>query len=188
VKAARIQWRSAQGGWDGRRLVFLDETGVNTKMTRLYGRAPRSQRCLGVEPHGHWSTSTFIAALRHDGLCAPWLLDGPMNRAAFTTYLQHCLGPTLRPGDIVIADNLSSHKGAQVSTILASFGARILYLPPYSPDLNPIELVFSKLKAHLRAAASRSLDALTTNLASCLELFSPQHCRNFLRHCSYATT
>jgi transposase len=186
VKAAREQWRSIQGSWDARQLVFLDETGVNTKMARLYGRAPRAQRCVGVEPHGHWSTSTFIAALRHDGLTAPWLLDGPMNKAAFTTYLQECLGPTLRPGDIVIADNLSSHKGTHIPAILARFGATILYLPPYSPDLNPIELLFAKLKAHLREAASRSLLSLTENLASILDLFSPELCRNFLRHCSYS--
>ena len=130
-------------------------------MSRLYGRAPRSERCLGVEPHGHWSTSTFIAALRQDALTAPWLLDGPMNQDAFLTYLEKCLGPTLRPGDIVIADNLSSHKGERVAEILQSFGATILYLPPYSPDLNPIELAFSKLKSHLRSAAARSLDDLS---------------------------
>lgn len=111
-----------------------------------------------------------------------------MNRAAFTTYLQECLGPTLRPGDVVIADNLSSHKGSSVAAILESFGARILYLPPYSPDFNPIELVFAKLKAHLRASAARSLDVLTSCLASILDLFSPEHCSNFFRHCSYSAT
>ena len=165
--------------------MFLDETGLNTKMARLYGRAPRAERCVGREPHGHWSTATFIAGLRHDGLTAPWLLDGPMNTAAFLTYLELCLGPTLRPGDIVIADNLSSHKSPAASVILARFGASILYLPPYSPDLNPIELAFAKLKAHLRTAAARCLPSLSLALAGSLDLFSSDHCSLFFRHCSY---
>jgi transposase len=168
-------------------LVFLDETGLNTKMARLYGRAPRSARCQSAVPHGHWSTSTLIAALRHDRLSAPWLLDGPMDRAAFISYIEHCLGPTLSPGDIVIADNLSSHKGPAVTAAIERWGAKLLYLPPYSPDLNPIELAFSKLKAHLRAAAARTFQTLQTHLATALDTFLPQHCSNFFQHCHYAS-
>jgi transposase len=188
VQQSRARWRELAPSWDPRHLVFLDETGLNTKMARLYGRAPRSARCHSSVPHGHWSTSTFIAALRHDQLSAPWLLDGPMDRAAFTTYIEQCLGPTLRPGDIVIADNLSSHKGPAITAAVERYGASLLYLPPYSPDLNPIELAFSKLKAHLRAAAGRTWDALLSHLATALETFRPHHCANFFAHCRYATT
>ncbi len=187
MQQARARWRETAPNWDPRQLVFLDETGLNTKMARLYGRAPRSARCHSSVPHGHWSTSTFIAALRHDQLSAPWLLDGPMDRAAFTTYIEQCLGPTLRPGDIVIADNLSSHKGPAIAAAIERCGATLLYLPPYSPDLNPIELAFSKLKAHLRAAAGRTLDALLGHLSTALDAFLPHHCSNFFAHCHYAT-
>lgn len=130
VQEARVQWQEIAPSWDPRHLVFLDETGLNTKMARLYGRAPRSARCQSSVPHGHWSTSTFIAALRHDGLTAPWLLDGPMDRAAFTTYIEDCLGPTLSPGDIVIADNLSSHKGPAITAAIECRGAKLVFLPP----------------------------------------------------------
>ena len=187
VEQARRQWRQRAANWDPRHLVFLDETGLNTKMARLYGRAPRSARCQSGVPHGHWSTFTFIAALWHDQLSAPWLLDGPMDRTAFTTYIEQCLGPTLQPGDIVIADNLSSHKGPAITAAVERSGARLLYLPPYSPDLNPIELAFSKLKAHLRTAASRTFRALLKCLASTLETFLPDHCSNFFSHCNYPT-
>jgi transposase len=187
VQEARARWREEAPRWDPRHLVFLDETGLNTKMARLYGRAPRAARCQSSVPHGHWSTSTFIAALRHDQLSAPWLLDGPMDRAAFTIYIEQCLGPTLRAGDIVIADNLSSHKGPAITAAVERYGAKLLYLPPYSPDLNPIELAFSKLKAHLRAAAARTFDALLAHLSTALDAFLPDHCSNFFAHCSYAT-
>lgn len=188
VVEARQRWQQMAAQWDPRRLVFLDETGLNTKMARLYGRAPRAARCWGRVPHGHWQTSTFIAALRHDQLSAPWLLDGPMDRAAFLTYLEQCLGPTLRPGDIVIADNLSSHKGPAVTAAVERRGAILLYLPPYSPDLNPIEMAFAKLKAHLRASAARSFQALLDHLLPALESFQPSHCSNFFAHCRYTTT
>lgn len=140
---ARRRWRQEQHSMERGRLIFLDETGVNTSMTRRYGRSARGTRCLASVPHGHWHTNTFLAGLRHDGVQAPWLLDGPLNGEAFLAYIQHVLGPTLQLGDIVIADNLSSHKVAGVKEALAQWGASIIYLPPYSQDLNPIENFFS---------------------------------------------
>jgi transposase len=170
-----------------RRLVFLDETSLNTKMARRYGRSPVGQRCPSAEPHGHWCTSTFIAALRHDGITAPFLLPGAMDSDAFTTYLREILCPELKPGDIVILDNLATHKIAPARALIQARGAHILFLPAYSPDLNPIEQAYSKLKAHLRHAAARTLDELTTALRHALQLFLPQHCTNFFRHAQYAT-
>lgn len=188
VKERRIRWREEAPGWDPQRLVFIDETGLNTKMVRLYGRAPRAERCVQKVPHGHWQTSTFIAALRQDRLTAPWLLDGPVDRVAFLTYLEQCLAPTLRAGDVVIVDNLSSHKGPEVTAAIERCGAQLHYLPAYSPDFNPIELAFAKLKAYLRAAAARSAQALLDQLRSALDTFLPCHCSNFFRHCGYAAT
>ena len=176
-----------QGGWDAGRLVFLDETGLNTKLARLYGRAAAGQRCLGAVPHGHWHCSTFIMALRHDRLCAPWLLDGAMDGLAFLTCLRQCLRPELRAGDIVICDNLSTHKVAGVRETIAAAGATLRYLPAYSPDLNPIEQAFAKLKAHLRAAAARTYESLPAATASSLETFRPSHCQGFFRHAQYET-
>jgi transposase len=187
VKAARKLWREQQPGWDVRRLVFLDETGLNTKMARLYGRSGMGQRCACSLPHGHWQTSTFIAALRHDGIDAPFLVDGPVDADAFTAYLEQVLCPQLRPGDILILDNLSTHKIPSVHRLLSACGAGVRYLPPYSPDLNPIELAFAKLKAHLRQAAARTLADLTDAVASALNSFSASHCRGFLRHAQYAS-
>lgn len=188
VEEQRQSWRLRSVQWDPQRLVFLDETGLTTKMVRLYGRAPRSARCVDRVPHGHWKTSTFIAALRQDQLTAPWLLDGPMDRAAFLTYIEQCLAPTLRPGDLVIADNLSAHKGSVITAAIERCGAKLIYLPPYSPDLNPIEMAFAKLKAHLRAAAARTLDSLTETLGAALDTFLPHHCSNFFSHCNYSAT
>lgn len=185
--AARQQWRQEAATWDVRRLIFLDETGLNTKMTRLYGRATRGQRCWGKAPHGHWSTATFIAALRHDRLSAPWIIDGPMDGTLFLTYLEKVLAPELQPGDLVICDNLSSHKVSGVKQAVESRGARLLYLPAYSPDLNPIEMAFAKLKAALRRAAQNTFSGLINALAEALDTFSPTHCSNFFRHASYAT-
>jgi len=179
---ARAQWRQQAATWDVERLIFLDETGLNTKMTRLYGRAARGQRCLGCAPHGHWSTATFIAALRHDRLSAPWIIDGPMDGGLFLTYLAKVLAPELRPGDLVICDNLSSHKVSGVRQIIEKCGACLLYLPAYSPDLNPIEMAFSKLKAALRAASQTTFDGLIQAVAQALETFAPIHCSNFFRH------
>ena len=168
-------------------LVFLDETGLNTKMTRLYGRAGRAERCLCAVPHGHWSTATFIAALRHDRLTAPLLLDGPMDGAMFLAYVRKILAPELRPGDLVICDNLSSHKVSGVREAVEECGASLLYLPAYSPDLNPIELAFAKLKAFLRQRAQRSFAGLRRATAQALDSFTAAHCTNFFRHAQYAT-
>jgi transposase len=156
-------------------------------MTRLYGRADTAERCLGCVPHGHWSTATFIAALRHDRLTAPLLLDGPMEGAMFLAYVQKILAPELRRGDLVICDNLSSHKVSGVREAVADCGAELLYLPAYSPDLNPIELAFSKLKAFLRQRAQRTFAGLRRATAQALDSFTAAHCTHFFRHAQYAT-
>jgi transposase len=156
------------------RLVFIDETGTTTKMTRLRGRARRGQRLKMKAPFGHWGTQTFIAALRHDGLTAPWVIDRPMNRKIFEAYVETQLAPTLKKGDMVILDNLSSHKSEKAAAILKARGAWFLYLPPYSPDLNPIEMAFAKLKAHLRKAKARTVDALWQAVGSICDLYDPR--------------
>ena len=187
VKAARKLWRSQQPDWDVRQLVFIDETGLNTKMARHYGRCPMGQRCASAIPHGHWQSSTFIAALRHDSIAAPFLVDGPVDADVFTAYLEQVLCPQLREGDTLILDNLSTHKISNVTRLLSVRGASVRYLPPYSPDLNPIELAFAKLKAHLRQAAARTLEDLLDAVATALNSFSAQHCRSFLHHAQYAS-
>jgi transposase len=168
-------------------LVFLDETGLNTKMTRHYGRSLRGERCKCAVPHGHWHTATLVVALRHDRLCAPCLLDGPMNGPAFLAYVEQMLAPELAPGDMVICDNLASHKVNGVAQAIAARGATLHYLPAYSPDLNPIEMAFAKLKAHMRKAAVRTFEGLHTATALALDSFSSSHCSNFFRHANYAT-
>jgi transposase len=165
--------------------VFIDETGVNTKMTRLYGRAARGQRVKGEAPFGHWKTMTFVAALRLGGVTAPWLLDGAMDGDAFRTYVERVLVPTLEPGDIVVMDNLPAHKLAAIGNALCDAGAQVFYLPPYSPDMNPIELAFAKLKALLRQNPARSIDALWHRLGTLLDTFTPAECANFFRHAGY---
>jgi transposase len=170
-----------------RHLVFIDETGLNTKMARHYGRCPRDQRCTSAVPHGHWQCSTFIAALRHESIEAPFLIEGPVDAEVFTAYLDQVLCPQLREGDTLILDNLSTHKIHNVSRLLSARGVGVGYLPPYSPDLNPIELAFAKLKSHLRQAAARTFDDLHCALASSLDSFSAQHCRGFFRHAQYAS-
>jgi transposase len=167
--------------------VFIDETGLNTKLARLRGRCPIGQRCIGAIPHGHWQSSTFIAALRHQSVAAPFLIEGPVDAEVFTVYLQRVLCPQLLAGDMVILDNLSTHKIQNVSQLLSAHGVGVRYLPPYSPDLNPIELAFAKLKAHLRQAAARTLDELHSALATALDSFSAQHCQGFFRHAQYAS-
>ena len=167
------------------RLVFIDETAVTTKMTRLRGRSPRGTRLEADAPFGHWRTQTFIAGLRIDELSAPWVLDGPMNRAAFDIYIETQLAPTLQPGDVVIADNLSSHKSAYAQEVLKSQGNWLLFLPPYSPDLNPIEMAYSKLKAHLRRLKARTFDALFQAVAQTCDLFPPDECRNLFKAAGY---
>ena len=167
--------------------MFIDETGASTKMARLRGRAMRGERCRAAVPHGHWKTTTFTAGLRCDAITAPFVLDGAMNRDAFLVYIDKILGPTLKPGDIVIMDNLPAHKGEAVRKAIEATGAVRLLLPPYSPDLNPIELVFSKLKALLRKAAERTVGALWDRIGQVLEAFTPQECANYFRHDGYAS-
>ena len=168
------------------RLVFLDETSTTTKLTRLRGRAPCGDRLLADAPFGHWRTQTFIAGLRCDELIAPWVLNGPMNRPAFDVYVETQLAPRLEPGDVVILDNLSVHKSERTRNILAERDAWFLFLPPYSPDLNPIEMAFAKLKAHLRRIKARSLDALWKAVGDICNLFSPQECWNYFMAAGYA--
>lgn len=186
MAAARTNWRADQPSLDPDKLIFIDETGANTKMVRTRGRAPRSQRLVGREPWGHWKTTTFTAGLRRDGLVAPFVLDGPMNGEAFLVYVEKILVPALSPGDIVVMDNLAAHKVQGVRRLIEDAGASLLYLPPYSPDLNPIELAFSKLKTLLRAAAERSVEALWLRIGQLLDAFSPEECASYFRHAGYA--
>jgi len=169
------------------RLVFLDETATTTKMTRLRGRARRGVRLRPRAPFGHWRTQTFVAALRHDGLTAPWVIDRPMSRKVFELYVETQLAPTLKPGDLVILDNLASHKSERARAILKERGAWFLFLPPYSPDLNPIEMAFSKLKAHLRRVSVRTIDALWQAIGDICDLYSPEECWNYLKAAGYAS-
>ena len=178
-------WRSAQPFIDPDRLVFIDETGASTKMTRLYGRAPRGRRLQATAPFGHWKTTTFVAGLRRAGLVAPMVLDGPMTGPAFLAYVQQVLAPTLRPGDIVVMDNLPAHKTQDVRAAIAATGAQLFLLPPYSPDLNPIEMVFAKLKALLRTEPERTIHGLWRRIGSLLDRFQPDECACYFRHAGY---
>ena len=168
--------------------MFLDESGFTTKLTRQWGRAPRGQRCVGRVPHGQWQTTTFIGALRVTGLTAPLVLDGPLTTDAFRAYVAQLLGPTLRPGDLVILDNLAIHKDPVSAQLIEQRGATLRLLPPYSPDLNPIEQVFAKLKALARGAATRSREALWTYLGTALTHISPRECQHYFHHCGYMET
>jgi transposase len=188
VAAARVAWQADQPGLDPRRLVFIDETGTSTNMARLRGRAKRGRRVVGRVPWGHWKVLTFVAGLRHDGITAPFVIDCAMTRAIFVEYLRQCLIPTLQPGDIVVMDNLPAHKGGTVRQIIEAAGAELRYLPAYSPDLNPIEQGFSKLKAHLRKAQERTIDTLWQRIGKLLDLFQPQQCANFFANSGYART
>jgi len=187
VAAARERWRAVQPNLAPEKLVFIDETGANTKMVRTRGRAPKGQRLVGREPWGHWKTTTFTAGLRCNGLVAPYVLDGPMNGEAFLVYVEKILVPALNPGDIVVMDNLAAHKVQGVRAQIEAAGASLLYLPPYSPDLNPIEMAFSKLKALLRGAAERSVEALWIRIGQLLDAFSADECANYFRHAGYAS-
>jgi transposase len=169
------------------RLVFLDETYVNTKMTRLRGRSRTGQRLRTSAPFGHWTTHTFLAGLGCHELSAPWIIDGPITRSAFDTYVETQLAPTLAKGDVVILDNLAVHKSEKAADCLKQRGAWFLFLPAYSPDLNPMEQAFAKIKAHLRAAEARTFDALWRALGDICDLFEPHECWNFLRAAGYAS-
>ena len=185
VAAGRAAWREWQKSCDPARLVFLDETGAATDMARTHGRSPKGERCAGHVPYGHWKTTTFIAGLRQDGMTAPFVLDSPMDGDAFLAYLEKILAPALKPDDIVVMDNLPSHKVKGVKDIIEAAGAQLLYLPPYSPDLNPIEMAFSKLKAALRKAAERSLDALWRAIGRILKTYDATECQNYFAHAGY---
>lgn len=185
MQTARREWKENQPALDVTKLVFLDETGVSTKMTRLRGRAPVGERCVASVPHGHWKTTTFIAGLRVSEVTAPLVLDGPMDGEAFLVYVREFLCPTLSSGDIVIADNLSSHKVAGVREAIEACGATMRYLPPYSPDLNPIEKMFSKLKALLRKAAHRTVEALWHEIGKLLDTFPSTECANYFKSSGY---
>ena len=187
VAEARERWTAIQPSLDVKRLVFIDETGTSTKMVRSHGRCRRGQRLIGKAPWGHWKTTTFTAGLRCDGLVAPWVLDGPMNGEAFLVYVEKVLVPNLAAGDIVVVDNLPAHKVEGVRTQIEAAGAFLLYLPPYSPDLNPIEMAFAKLKALLRNAAARTRDALWDAIGQVLDAFAPDECANYLTHAGYAS-
>ena len=157
-------------------------------MARTHGRAPRGERLRMGVPHGHWKTTTFVAGLTSRGMIAPFVLGGPINRAAFETYVERVLVPELRPGDIVVMDNLSSHKGPNVRRLVEAAGGQLLFLPPYSPDFNPIEKAYSKLKSLLRKLAERTVAGLVAILESCADLFKPRECQNYFKACGYDTT
>jgi len=188
VAQQRTEWRANQSNLDPEHLVFLDETWAKTNMTRTRGRARKGKRLIARVPHGHWKTTTFVAALRSSGLTAPMVVDGAINGAMFLAYVQQQLVPTLRKGDIVVMDNLNSHKVAGVREAIEAVGARVAYLPPYSPDLNPIETIFSKLKTLLRKAEHRTVESLWKACGELLDAFDEPECRNHIRHCGYRYT
>jgi len=188
VAEARERWKARQAELDPSKLVFVDETGTNTKMVRAYGRAPIGRRLIGRQPFGHWKTTTFTAGLRCNGITAPWVLDGAMNRDAFEVYVDKVLAPTLSEGDMVVIDNLPAHKSETARKLIEAKGARLIFLPPYSPDLNPIELAFAKLKALLRKAAERTVAGLWDKIGDVLNAFTPEECANYFRHDGYAST
>jgi transposase len=178
----------SQPALDPEKLVFIDETWASTNMARRHGRAACGERLGAAVPYGHWKTTTLVAGLRLDRVVAPLVLDGPINAQAFEADVEQFLAPTLRPGDIVIMDNLSSHKGPRVSALIEAVGAKLLYLPPYSPDLNPIEKLFAKLKALLRKAAERTVEGLWQAIGECLDHFSPRECANYFSASGYKPT
>jgi transposase len=185
IAKARDEWLAGQPNLNPENLVFIDETWAKTNMARLYGRALRGQRLVAPVPHGHWMTTTFVAALRHDEIAAPCVFDGPMDGASFLAYVEHFLAPALRHGDVVVMDNLASHKVAGVKEAIERAGATLRYLPAYSPDLNPIEQAFAKLKAALRKAAARTFDALIEAIAQALADFTPEECANYIANSGY---
>jgi transposase len=185
VRAARQAWFDGQLDLDPERLVFIDETGASTKMVRLRGRARRGERCVASIPHGHWKTTTFTAGLRVNGMVAPMVLDGAMDGDAFIAYVEQILAPELTKGDVVIMDNLPAHKVAGVRPAIEEAGATLLYLPPYSPDFNPIEMAFSKLKALLRKAAARTIPELWDVIADGINQFTQNECKNYFAAAGY---
>jgi len=184
----RARWKAHQGKVDQSRLVFIDEAWIKTNMTPLRGWGSRRKRLIAHVPHGHWKTMTFLAALRHDRIDAPWVLDGPINGEAFKTYVRNELLKTLKPGDIVVLDNLGSHKGKAVRNMIRNAGAHLMFLPPYSPDLNPIEQVFAKIKHLMRRAMERTVETAQDRLVSVLDTIPPSECANYFSGAGYAAT
>ena len=188
IARRRARWKKYQGRLDPRRLVFIDETWAKTNMAPIRGWAARGQRLRARVPYGHWKTLTFLAALRCDRIDAPCVFDGPINGESFAAYVRQILVPTLTPGDVVILDNLGSHKGKAVRAAIRAVGARLLFLPPYSPDLNPIEQVFAKLKHLMRQAAERTVEATWKRAGSLLDRFPPDECQRYLVNAGYASS
>jgi len=187
VARRRAQWIKYQDRIDPSRLVFIDETWTKTNMAPLRGWGPRGNRVIAKVPHGHWQTTTFLAALRHDRIEAPWLLEGPIDGESFHLYVEKVLVPTLRTGDIVIMDNLGSHKGKAIRRLIRAAGAKLLFLPKYSPDLNPIEQVFAKLKHLLRKAAARTVETVCEAVGELLGAFTKDECANYFKNSGYAS-
>jgi len=187
IARKRAFWKKHQAGVEPGRLVFIEETSTKTTMAPLRGWAPRGQRLDAKVPYGHWKTLTFLAALRCDRIDAPCVFDGPINAQSFLAYVNQELVPTLKPRDIVVLDNLGSHKRTAVRAAIRAAGARLVFLPPYSPDLNPIEQVFAKLKHLMRKAAERTVDATWKRSGEILDLFKPDECRRYLRNSGYAS-
>ena len=183
----RTRWKKIQAKLDPKRLVFIDETWAKTNMTRTHGWIERGLALIAKAPYGHWKTTTFLAALRCDQITAPCVFDGPINGESFLAYVEQILAPTLSQDDIVIMDNLGSHKSAAVRKAIRATGARLIFLPKYSPDLNPIEQVFSKLKRMLRKAEERTIDALWRRIGTLLDDFPPQECAEYFKGAGYAT-
>jgi len=188
VARRRRRWNHYRDRIDPRRLVFIDETWIKTNMAPLRGWGTRGERLITHVPHGHWQTMTFIGALRHDRIEAPWVLNGPINAEAFKTYVRAELLKTLKPDDIVVLDNLNSHKGKAVRAMVKAIGARLFFLPSYSPDLNPIEQAFAKIKHAMRKATGRSVEAVESAVAKTLDTITPQECANYLANAGYKST
>lgn len=186
MTAKRDEWHAAQPALDPGRLVFVDETWASTNRTRTHGRCPRGERLVMAVPHGHWKTTTFVAALRADGMVAPVVIDGAVTGDLFVAYVEPPLVPALRPGDVVVMDNLACHKRAGVRRAIEAAGCELRLLPPYSPDLNPIERAFSKLKSRLRAAAKRTIREVEDLLGELSATFAAPECHNYLRSCGYS--
>jgi transposase len=185
IAQGRARWENDQRTIPAAKLVFMDETGTNTQMSRRYGRCAKKQRLIGKAPCGQWKITTFVAALRSKGLTAPMVLDGPLNGESFRAWVRQSLLPTLRPGDVVVMDNLAAHKVSGIRQAIESSGATLFYLPPYSPDLNPIEFAFSKLKSLLRKAAARAVRSLWKTVGNSLRAFTPDECQHFFKAAGY---
>ena len=187
VARRRKRWKSFQRHLDPERLVFIDETWIKTNMAPLRGWARKGKRLRGFAPHGHWRTLTFVGALRCDGLVAPCVFDGPINALCFRAYVEQLLVPALRPGDIVVMDNLGSHKGAVIRQRIKDAGARLWFLPPYSPDLNPIEQAFAKIKHWMRTAQKRTIEDTWRHVGALVAQLKPTECSNYFANAGYAS-